>query len=260
MENEYAEVDQLSERVKKRIGSGGKTAAEYFYRYKKEREIQFVYDTTSLEGNTLTLEEVRSILKGKETDQEETRERKREIQEIRNYFKAVQCVKKYIRRGQILDEKIIRRLHEIVTEHIYHGGIYRNISVWVPDTRTEFPPHNDLRTLMRNFSERLKERVMVCRLPEAFHPIDLAAWACAEMVRIHPFLEGNERVGALMMNYLLMEHEFLPVSIPVSRRREYLEIMDRYRWEREIVPFACFIEELEQEELLALEQGTEKVV
>lgn len=259
MENEYVEVDELLISVKKTIDNGGKTAIDYFNRYKKELEIRFVHEITILEGNSLTLEEIRSILKGKEL-KEDTKERKREVQEIRNYFKAFQYVKKYIRRGMVLEERIVRKLHEIVTEHIYHGGIYRNISVWVPDTKTEFPSHNDLRTLMREFTERLKERIMVCRLPEAFHPIDLAAWSCAELIRIHPFLEGNERVGALMMNYLLMEHEFLPVSIPREKQHEFLAIMDRYRWEREIVPFACFIEELEQEELLALEQGTEKVV
>lgn len=259
MENEYPEIDQLWERVKGLIDSSEKTVSEYVNSYQEELAIRSIHESAALEGNTLTLEEIRNVLRGKEIEGEEIRERKREIQEIRNYFKAFQSIKKYIKRGQELDERIVRNLHEIVTERIYHGGTYRNISVWVPDAETEFPAHSDLRALMRNFTERLKERVMVCRLPEAFHPIDLAAWACAELMRIHPFLEGNERVGVLMMNYLLIEHEFLPVSIPKERRLEYLEIIDRYRWEREIVPLACLIEELEQEVLLELEKGVAKI-
>lgn len=258
MENEYPEIDRLSKRVKKLSDSSSKSIAEYCNRYKKELAIRFIHEATALEGNTLTLEETRSVLKGREINGEELRERKREIQEIRNYFKAFQHVRTYIKRGQELDERIIRNLHGIVTERIYHGGIYRNIPIWVPDTKMEFPAHNDVKGLMRDFTERLKERVMVCRLPESFNPIDLAAWAWAELMRIHPFLEGNERVGALMMNYLLMEHELVPISIPKGRQQEYMEIIDRYRWEREIVPLACLIEDLEKEALLALEQGVKE--
>lgn len=260
MENEYYEVDQLIERVKTLRKSGGKEITEYMNRYKKELVIRFVHEATALEGKTLSLEETQCVIEGKEPGGDETRERKREIQEARNCYKAYHYMRRAIRRGQELDEKTIRNLHEIVTERIQHGGIYRNTPVWVPDSEMEFPAHYDLRSLMKNFTQRLMERVMVCRLPEAFHPIDLGAWACMELIRIHPFLEGNERVAVLMMNYLLIEHGLLPVSIPQSRQQEYEDIMNRYRWEREIVPFACLIEELESEELLNLERGAKQAV
>lgn len=260
MEYEYYEIDRLVEKVNELKRNGGQAAAEYMNRHKKEFLIRFIHEAAALEGNTLTLEETQYVIKGKEPEGDTTKERKREIQEVRNLFKAYHHIGKAIKRGQALDERLIRNLHEIVTERIQHGGIYRNSPVWVPNNGVEFPAYYDLRILMRDFTERLMERVMVCRLPEAFHPIDLAAWACTELIRIHPFLEGNERIGVLMMNYLLIEHGLLPVSISKDRQQEYLEIINRYRWEREIVPFACLIEELEKEELSVLEQGIKRLM
>lgn len=260
MENEYYEVDQMIERMKVLRKNSGKEFLEYMNQYKKELVIRFVHEATALEGNTLTLEETQGVLEGKEPGEDDSRERKREIQEARNCYKAYLYMRRSIRRGQALNEKTIRILHEIVTERIQHGGIYRSAPVWVPDSEMEFPPHYDLKNLMKNFTDRLMERVMVCRLPEAFHPIDLGAWACMELIRIHPFLEGNERVAMLMLNYLLIEHGLLPVSIPKNKRQEYEKIMNRYRWEREIVPFACLVEELESEELLNLERGARQAV
>ena len=79
--------------------------------------------------------------------------------------------------------------------------------------------------------------------------MELAAWTHAEFVRIHPFADGNGRTSRLIMNYQLMTHGFLPVSIAKENRLEYFNVLEAYAVEQDIKPFADMIASLEEQQL-----------
>ena len=78
--------------------------------------------------------------------------------------------------------------------------------------------------------------------PEAskLHPIEFAALAHYRLVVIHPFYDGNGRTSRLLMNLILMQWGFPPVSIEVTDRLKYYEKLEEGN-KGDIRPFIRFI-------------------
>lgn len=77
--------------------------------------------------------------------------------------------------------------------------------------------------------------------------IELTAWAHAEFVRIHPFIDGNGRTSRLIMNYQLMINGFLPISIAKESRLEYYNALEEYAVKGNLEPFAELVAKLEEQ-------------
>ena len=67
---------------------------------------------------------------------------------------------------------------------------------------------------------------------DAFH---LALWAHAEVVRVHPFEDGNGRSSRTLMNWLLVRLGLRPIAIEVPKV-EYHDCLNHYYKERDLVP------------------------
>lgn len=74
----------------------------------------------------------------------------------------------------------------------------------------------------------------------ALHPIEFAALAHYRLVAIHPFYDGNGRTSRLLMNVILMQVGFPPVSIEVGDRLTYYETLEQAN-DGDIRPFIRFI-------------------
>ena len=96
---------------------------------------------------------------------------------------------------------------------------------------------------LRFFYEDLKEKT------EKMDAIELAVWTHAEFVKIHPFLDGNGRASRLIMNYQLMNNDFLPISINEKDRLKYYNTLDEYATKGDILPFKKLVEDLEEKRL-----------
>ena len=59
------------------------------------------------------------------------------------------------------------------------------------------------------------------------HPVEQAARLHSEFVKIHPFIDGNGRTSRLLMNLVLMQHGYPPAVLPVSKRLEYYNALDK---------------------------------
>ena len=141
-----------------------------------------------------------------------------------------------------MDEHIIKDLHAILMENIMIGGIYRNIDVYISGASHTPPSPNEMYRQVKAFYMDLQDRAIE-------NVIELAAWTHAEFVRIHPFADGNGRTSRLIMNYQLMFHGFLPISIAKENRLEYFNVLEAYAVERDIKPFSNMIASLEEEQL-----------
>lgn len=79
--------------------------------------------------------------------------------------------------------------------------------------------------------------------------IELAAWTHAEFIRIHLFLDGNDRTSRLLMNYQLLKNGFLPVSVAKEDRLAYYNALDKYAAEGDLQPFMELVATLEEKQL-----------
>ena len=79
--------------------------------------------------------------------------------------------------------------------------------------------------------------------------IKLAAWTHSEFVRIDPFIDGNGRTSRLLLNYQLMNHGFLPISIAKQDRLSYYYALEEYVVNANLNVFIDLITKLEEEQL-----------
>ncbi|MGM9552017.1 MAG: Fic family protein [Clostridia bacterium] len=217
--------------------------------YEKDFELTFTHNSTAIEGNTLTLMETKVVLEdgisigGKEL---------REIYEVINHKKAYGYVKKCINENKPLDENIVKDLHAILTENIILGGIYRKEEVRISGAGFTPPAGNEMYMQIKNFYKDLKNK------ENELNPIELAAWTHAEFVRIHPFIDGNGRTSRLIMNYQLLIHGYLPISIAKGNRLDYYNALEQYAVNGDLTHFADFVAVLEEVQLDEYEKLVKK--
>lgn len=201
--------------------------------------VEFTHDSTSIEGNTLTLIETKMILEDKIVPAETSL---KELDEIRGHADAWDFVRESVSKGTPLTENIIRDIHERVLPVKGVGGCYRNIAVYIRGARHVPPNPRHVWDYMKNFDYQIQHQ----DFPD---DMEKAAWLHAELVKIHPFQDGNGRTARLVMNYHLMAHGFPPTSIKKKNREEYFKTLEEYALHENIQPFKQLLTENMNREL-----------
>lgn len=231
--------ERLLQKRTKLIEIQNNNTENLFDNFDKAFEIDYAHNSTAIEGNTLSLIETKVLL---EDEISVANKSLREIYEVVNHNKAFAYVKKCIFENKPLDENIIKDIHSILMENILVGGVYRNVEVRITGAKHKPPVPSEMYYQIKEFFNNIN-------LKSNLNTIELAAWTHAEFVRIHPFVDGNGRTSRLIMNYQLMSNEFLPVSVNKEDRLEYFSYLEEYAVNGNLVPFADFIAELEEQQL-----------
>lgn len=127
-------------------------------------------------------------------------------------------------------------------ENILTGGIYRNVEVRISGAKHKSPAPSEMYQQIKNFYTDMP-------YTSNKNAVELAAWTHAEFVKIHPYVDGNDRTSRMIMNYQLMVNGFLPVSIAKENRLEYFEVLEAYAVNGELQPFTEMIALLEEQQL-----------
>jgi Fic family protein len=191
----------------------------------------FAYDTNAIEGSTVTASEVVGILENKKWPKHRTKD---EVSETYGVSEAMA----YIRKTRIhLSLGLIEKLHEMVFRNSKaFAGRFRSpgMEVAVVDScgnvihrgapATEVV--KSLKELINWYNKNKKE----------YPPLILATVVHNQLENIHPFQDGNGRVGRLILNNILLKHNLPPVNIEVRNRREYYNALQEYERNRNIRP------------------------
>lgn len=233
------DYERLSEKQAKLIEIQKNNSGYLFDNFDKAFEVDYAHNSTAIEGNTLTLIETKVLL---EDHISVGNKSLREIYEIVNHNKAFAYVKKCIADKKLLDENIVKDIHSILMENILVGGVYRNVEVRITGAKHKPPAPSEMYYQIKEFFSNMNSR-------SDLNLIELAAWTHAEFVKIHPFVDGNDRTSRLIMNYQLMRSGFLPVSVNKEDRFEYFNYLEEYAVNYNLALFADFIAELEEQQL-----------
>ena len=84
---------------------------------------------------------------------------------------------------------------------------------------------------------------------DKYHPIVRAALLHGELVKIHPFIDGNGRTSRLIMNMELMRSGYVPVIIKKDNRLKYYEALDKAHTTGDYTDFVKLVTEAENEML-----------
>jgi len=170
--------------------------------FRQDAIVRAVYHGTHLEGNLLKKDEAKDVLLGKEVIG-----RPRDIQEVINYRKVIEFIDEEAKKKiEKITEQLIKKLHRIIIDKILppaEQGEYRKKQVVIRNSQTgevtfRPPPPIEVPFLMREFVYWLNTWDF-----EKIHPVLKAGIAHHELVRIHPFLDGNGRVARILATLIL---------------------------------------------------------
>ncbi|MFP4186647.1 MAG: Fic family protein [Acholeplasmataceae bacterium] len=199
----------------------------------KKFAIVYTYDAVGMEGkNRVPFEDVKRLLNTKDLLEYSEREKK----EILNHVKAFEYVAREAKRNVAFDEEKLKDIHEILVDGIFQGGIYRNVNIQIYGANHQPPDYVKVYDRMSKYFQALDE--------DWDDPIRKAVFAHASIQKIHPFLDGNGRLATLVMNYILIENDYLPVSIPLDLRPAYFEKLETFKVEKKIDPLVDLIKDL----------------
>lgn len=198
--------------------------------WKKFTEI-FTYNTNAIEGSTVDLKEVRDLISKKDLPED-----KEEVETI-NVAKAVD----YIRNSKDeINISFIKKLHKICFGDTGDfAGKLRDVGVVVRDSLGTVhhvgPPAKDVKPLLDElfkWYEKHKNKYPVLLLTAMMHN---------QFEYIHPFRDGNGRVGRLLLNYVLLRHKYPPINIRLKDRQKYYDCLKKYSKTRDLKQVLRFL-------------------
>jgi Fic family protein len=180
---------------------------------------EHVYNSNAIENSTLSLEETEKILRQIDLDRFIT---EREIFEAKNLARVVEYIShKALERE--LDRETIVLLHKMLISNIRDdiAGRFRGLNEWVRvGSHVGSPPadiEERLTTALTRYYADPTESIV--RRVARFH---------LEFESIHPFVDGNGRIGRVLVNYLLIREGYVPINIAFVDRAKYYDAFSAY--------------------------------
>lgn len=235
-EDYFDEVDKLNEL----LNSKRPISKETLKSLKESINLEWTYNSNGIEGNTLTLRETQVVLEGITVGGKSLKEHL----EVINHEQAILFLDDLIKDKEPLTEWNIKNIHQLVLKEIDddNAGKYRTENVRIKGANHIPPDYLIIPELMENL-------ILNSKSWDKYHPIIKAALLHGELVKIHPFVDGNGRTSRLVMNLSLMNSGYVPVIIKKDKRLEYYNVLDKAHTTGNYTDFVKLVTELESEML-----------
>lgn len=232
--NYFNEVDNL----KKELDRKRPIPKETLKTLEEEINLEWTYNSNGIEGNTLTLRETQVVLEGITVGGKSIKEHLEAI----NHEKAIIYLNDLVKEKNPITEWNIKSIHQLVLKNIdsENAGRYRRENVIIKGA-IHIPPD------YLKVPELMEKLILNYKCWNMFHPMIQAALLHGELVKIHPFVDGNGRTSRLIMNLDLMKHGFNPVIIKKEDRLEYYKALDKAHTTNDYTDFVKLLTKLEIE-------------
>lgn len=201
------QVAALRERIQ-----GAAVELSWIPALQKDTRTRNGHASTAIEGNPLTLEQVRALEEGRELEAVEARPKR----EVLNYFAGLRYVEKHAQKKVIRHEDIFG-LHRLLADRVMdqgEAGRYRSIAVRVG--KHVPPAASDVSGLMFEMLEWWNSKSV------ALSPVLSSAILHYQFEWIHPFADGNGRTGRALALWELYRRGF---------DSHHIFSVDEYYWE-----------------------------
>ncbi len=199
---------------KKRLDSYRPLDQGIVRRLHEDFRVEATYHSNAIEGNTLTLAETELVLEyGMTIDGHPLREH----YEVTNYAKAYDTMEHLARNP--LDMETVLFLHRLIKAQIDEdAGQLRTGSVHIRGASFTPPPAKDVpRYLMQWIRWLTSDQAL------GYDPVTRAAIAHHDFESLHPFFDGNGRVGRLLLNIMLIQDGYPPALVLRDWRQRYIK-------------------------------------
>lgn len=183
----------------------------------KEKDLQeiaiaFTYNTNAIEGSTITLEEARLILEDKVAPN-------KPIRDIRETESHAAVFLQMLKEKKEISSQLLLRWHKEIFRETKPdiAGTYRTYPVRVGPYIA--PDWNNIENQITQLVTFIKSSDL--------NPVEVAAKAHYIFEKIHPFGDGNGRIGRLLMNHVLWRNGYPMIIIEHKKRKSYYKALQR---------------------------------
>jgi len=193
--------------------------------------LELTYNSDAIEGSTLTKKETEAVIFDKAVIKNkkliEHLEASNHAVVLRDIFSA--------KFSQTIDESLIKSLHKALMQGIREdAGQYAKYQRGIRGVDLVLPHPQDIPEEMKEFCSKVNQ--------VKGHPIEHFARMHADFESIHPFGDGNGRVGRLIMVIQMIESGFAPCLINVEQKAKYYECLE-YAQKKSSTHLAYFLAE-----------------
>lgn len=175
-------------------------------RLSQENQILATHYSTSIEGNPLSPQDVTNVVLGDRIPSTKSEK------EVKNYFEIITMLPDLVRENTPISVELIEKLHKILMKGIEGDGMgrVRNGPVFVGH-KTELEvvvKHNPPFHTADEIKKALQELFTWLREEKEMHPLIKAAIFHHHFAYIHPFFDGNGRLGRILTTYYLLQEHY----------------------------------------------------
>ena len=191
------------------------------------------------------------------------------VQILKDHQDSIVSVNYWIEQGRPLTKTFIRSLHtQILNSQNTHTAVNqfgRRFDATLIKGEFKRQPNNPTRQdgtvheycppeQLESELDNLLEMYELCDSAD-YHPLLLAAWLHHRFEQIHPFQDGNGRVGRAILTWHLVKNEFFPIVISRDDRTEYINALEKAD-AGDLTPLIVLFVRLEKNTILqALDEG-----
>jgi len=173
--------------------------------------LKLTYHSNSIEGSTLTEPDTAAVLFDNVALPNKSLT---EQLEAKNHQTALNYLFDYIAKQEKVDENLVLKLHSILMNGVRpDAGVYRNHAVRITSVNLPTANYLSVPKLIVEALARVSEKTEDI--------IALSAGVHSKFEQIHPFSDGNGRVGRLLMNVMLLSANFAPAIIRQEQKQLY---------------------------------------
>lgn len=173
-----------------------------------------VYNSNAIENSTLTLDETQKILQQIDLDRFIT---ERELFEAKNLSRVIGYLNIRAKERE-LDIEMILLLHKMLLSNINDdiSGRFRNETEWVR-------VGNHIAVDPKLVYDEMEEMLIKYYGTAHLNIVKRIAHLHLTFEHIHPFVDGNGRIGRVLNNYLLIREGYVPINIKFIDRAKYYD-------------------------------------
>lgn len=218
-----------------------------YLRAVEEAYVSDAYHSLSIEGYQVSRDLIERVRRSEWNPDLHAADRQlRDAMAAKGYWQAFQRVKESLVRvlasenpGVVAAEDHGDWYRELFSPSVQAGIVgaaelagYRNGPVYIRFSRHVPPSHLAVREMMPAFFDLLRNED---------HPAVRVVLGHFAFVNIHPYMDGNGRIGRFLMNVMAAAGGYRWIVVPVERRREYMEALEMASDGGNIAPFARFL-------------------